>query len=283
MHITALIVALASLISQPLQGNWQSGQEDSAECHTTVGLSYTTDKGILYSDKDKYARKRCRLDIYHPVQKGKYPVVVWFHGGGLTQGERFVPQELEEQGLVVVAAGYRLMPKCRIEDCIDDAAAAVSWTIRNIEAYGGDPDKIFVAGHSAGGYLTEMIGLDKSWLGAYGVDANSLAGLFPFSGQAITHFALREREGMSPLQPLIDRFAPLYHVRPDAPPIILITGDRENELYGRYEENAYLWRMLKLTGHNEVYLYELPGYDHGGMASPAHAIMLDHIRRITQE
>ena len=206
--------------------------------------------------------------------------MVWFHGGGLTGGERFIPDELKESGYVVVAPNYRLIPKVEVDSCIDDAAAAVAWVFKNIENYGGDPSKIFVAGHSAGGYLTSLIGFDKKWLQRYNIDADSIRGLIPYSGQAITHYAHRQTQGISELQPTIDDYAPLFHIRKDAPPYIIISGDREMELFGRYEENAYLWRMLKLIGHPEVYIYELDGFDHGAMASPAHHILKAHITKI---
>ena len=67
----------------------------------------------------------------------------------------------------------------------------------------------------------------------------------------------------------MDRYAPLYYVDPDTPPLYLITGDRELEMLGRYEENAYLWRMMKVAGNPHTYLYEVDGFDHGGMAVPA--------------
>ena len=128
---------------------------------------------------------------------------------------------------------------------------------------GGDTSLIFVSGYSAGGYLTNMIGLDKRWLKTYSIDANRIAGLISFSGHTITHFTIREERGIPGTQPIIDDLAPLYHVRADAPPLILITGDRELEMLGRYEENAYLMRMMKVAGHTKTKLYEMDGYDHG--------------------
>ena len=74
----------------------------------------------------------------------------------------------------------------------------------------------------------------------------------------------------------------MYHVRNDAPPMLLITGDREKELLGRYEENAYLWRMMKLAGHTKTTLYELDGFDHGGMAVPAFPLLLQQVRTLTK-
>ena len=246
--------------------------------------TYKIENDISYStDKNPYSIQLYKLDVYHPVDTTGLPVIVCFHGGGLTGGERFIPEELKQSGYVIVSPNYRLMPDVEISDCIDDAAAAVAWTFNNIDKYGGDPAKIFVAGHSAGGYLTSMIGFEKKWLEKYGVDADSIKGLIPYSGQSITHFALRKAMGISELQPVIDRYAPMYHIRKDAPPYIIITGDREIELLGRYEESAYLWRLLKLIGHPDVRIYEIDGHDHGQMVRPAHHILKMNVNRILQK
>ena len=238
---------------------------------------YRVEKDISYLEEGKtataYQLERCRLDVYRPENKTGFATVVWFHGGGLTAGNRSVPAGLKEKGIAVVAVNYRLHPKVTCPAYLQDAAAAVAWTFRNIEKYGGAADKIFVSGHSAGGYLTSMIGIDKRWLAEYEIDADRIAGLIPLSGHTITHMTVREEKGIPKTQPLVDSFAPLYHVRPDAPPILLITGDREMELLGRYEENAYFMRMLKVVGHKDVTLYELQGYGHG-MVDPATAPML---------
>jgi len=74
--------------------------------------------------------------------------------------------------------------------------------------------------------------------------------------------------------------APLFHIRKDAPPLLLITGDRELEMLGRYEETAYLWRMMRVIGHPDTELFEFDGYNHGQMAEPAHPLLLRFIRRI---
>ncbi|TWT58306.1 Carboxylesterase NlhH [Thalassoglobus neptunius] len=248
-------------------------------------IRYRTEKEIFYRDSEgasELERERCKLDIYFPENLKNFPTVVWFHGGGLKGGNRFIPSELKDQGIAVVAVNYRLYPKVKAPAYIEDAAAAVAWVFENIADYGGSPEKIFVSGHSAGGYLTSMIGLDKSWLEAHQIDADDIAGLIPFSGHTITHMTVREERGIPQQQPIVDDLAPLYHVRADAPPLLLITGDRELEMLGRYEENAYMWRMMQVAGHQQTTLFELDGYNHGGMAHPAHPLMLKFIRRITQ-
>lgn len=246
-----------------------------------VKAQYQQVNDIPYTESaDAYAQARCKLDVYHLTNIEDAPVVVWFHGGGLEGGNKHIDPELKNSGLVVVAANYRLLPNASIDQCLDDAAAAVAWTYKNIGKYGGSKRKIFIAGHSAGGYLLDMIGLDKKWLAKYGVDADSLAGLIPFSGQCITHYNVRKQQGIGPLQPTIDQYAPLTFVRPDSPPIVIISGDRELELFGRYEEQAYFWRMLKLVGHKDVTLYEMQGYDHGAMPRPAYHILKEQINRL---
>jgi acetyl esterase/lipase len=244
---------------------------------TSAQITYKTETNISYrtgENLDAYMKERCKLDIYFPENVDSFITVVWFHGGGLTGGEKSIPERLKNHKLAVVAVNYRLSPKVKSPAFIDDAAAAVAWVFKNISKYGGDPKKIIVSGHSAGGYLACMIGLDKQYLAAYGIEANAIQKLVPFSGQMITHFIVRKERGIPDTQPVVDEFAPLFHVRADAPPLYLITGNRELEMLGRYEENAYMCRMMKLSGHKHTTLYELDGFDHGGMAEPAFDLLL---------
>ncbi len=248
---------------------------------------YKTETDIPYyqenvRQKDPTIHERCRLDIYYPVNKKDFATVIWFHGGGLTGGKKELPEALKNKNICVVGVNYRLSPQVQAPAYIEDAAAAVAWVFAHIGDYGGDSAKIFVSGHSAGGYLTMMIGLDKQYLAAHHIDADHIAGLIPLSGQTITHFNIRAGYGMKDTQPLVDKYAPLYHVRPDAPPLLLITGDRELEMLGRYEENAYLARMMKIAGHKQTHLLELQGYSHG-MTYPAFPLVLEEIQRIVRE
>ncbi len=248
---------------------------------------YKRINSIAYYDSseisnDSYMQEMCVLDLYYPEYLENFPTVVWFHGGGLTSGKREIPEYLKNKGVAVIGVGYRLSPKVKSVECIEDAAAATAWAFENIENYGGDSSKIFVSGMSAGGYLTYMIGLDKTYLEKHAIDANNIAALIPFSGHAISHFTVRKENGISETQPIIDAMAPLFHVRADAPPLTIITGDRELELLGRYEENAYMMRMLKVSGHKNVKLYELDGSNHGQMMYPALPILLREVESLSK-
>lgn len=248
---------------------------------------YVTQSNMHYQPdsvnrSDAYAKERCVLDVYYPKNEPDYATVVWFHGGGLTGGNKHIPEALKRKGIAVVAVNYRLHPKVEAPTYIEDAAAAVAWVFNNIARFGGDSTQIFVSGHSAGGYLASMVGLDKRWLGAHRIDANRIAGLIPFSGHTITHMTVRKEKGIPDTQPVVDELAPLYHVRADAPPLLLITGDREMEMLGRYEENAYLMRMMKVAGHPDTRLFELDGYGHG-MTEPAYPLLLNEVQRIYKD
>ena len=249
---------------------------------------YSTESGIHYYDettnnKDAYINSQCILDIYYPENKKDFATIIWFHGGGLTKGKKQIPKALMDKGYAVVGVEYRLSPNVTAPAYIEDAAAAVSWVFKTIEKYGGNKKLIFVSGHSAGAYLGTIITMDKSYLAKYNIDPMEIAGLISFSGQAITHFTIRKEQGIKSTQPTIDKYAPILYVREDTPPILLITGDREMELLGRYEENAYFFRMMKLNNNKVTRLYELQGFNHSGMAEPAYPLLLNEVETISKK
>ena len=244
--------------------------------------SYTIEENIIYQKGDEYMNERCVLDIYFPDSKEGTPTLIYFHGGGLKGGNKYIPEYLKEKGIIVVSVNYRFYPQVGVKKIIEDAAVAVKWVYDNIKSYGGTPDKIFLSGHSAGGYIISMLCLDDTYLKAVDLNPDQMAGLIPLSGHAITHMTVREDMGIGATQPLIDEMAPLYHIKENTPPYIMITGDRELELLGRYEENAYMNRMMKLVGNKNTELYELQGYGHG-MVYPAAPILLRRIKEISSE
>jgi predicted esterase len=226
---------------------------------------------------DNYIKEQCVLDIYKPIGKTNAPVIVWFHGGGLTGGTKNIPKGLLDYGYLIVSVEYRLSPKVKAPAYIEDAAAGTAWVFQNIAKYDGNVKQIFLSGHSAGGYLDLMIGLENKWLAKYGINTNQIAGLIPLSPQVISHFTIREENNISKYLPLIDIYAPLYHIKKETPPIVLITGDREMELLGRYEENAYFFRMMKVIENPRVQLFELQGFDHGDMVKPGIPLLMKEI------
>ena len=233
-------------------------------CAVVSNLSYYSEEALQQADD--YQKAQCRLDLRYPTNRTGFATVVWLHGGGLTGGKRhFI--DLKSPGVAVAAVSYRLSPKGKLPSFIEDAAASTAWVIRNIARYGGDSNKVFVAGHSAGGYLTAMIGMDPKWLVAEGVSNLQLAGLIPVSAQVTTHFHVKKLRGDTGPQyrPLIDEYAPLYYCSSNLPPICLITGDRAIEFKCRVEENQLLAASLRTLGHPHVECYEMGGLNHGGV------------------
>jgi acetyl esterase/lipase len=137
---------------------------------------------------------RMKLDVYRPLAPARaadggavtLPVVVFFYGGNWDSGSkddyRFVAQALAGRGIIAVLADYRLYPDVRYPDFLDDSAAAVAWTFREIGRFGGDSRRITVAGHSAGAYNAAMLAYDPSWLSRQGVDSSRLAGFVGLAG-----------------------------------------------------------------------------------------------------
>ena len=243
---------------------------------------YSIEKNISYLKGDDYTNKRCVLDVYFPKSNENLPTLIYFHGGGLKRGNKYIPEYLKEKGIIVVAVNYRFYPEVSVKEIIDDGAMAVKWVYDHIIDYGGNQNKIFLSGHSAGGYIISMLGLDESYLSNVGLNPRQIAGLIPLSGHTITHMTAREEIGIGPKQPIIDKMAPIYHVKENTPPYIMITGDRELELLGRYEENAYMQRMMSISGNKKTELYEIQGYGHM-MVYPAIPILLRKIEEICNQ
>ncbi len=254
--------------------------------------NYEVQRDIFYlpkeeSSADEYQRQMCRLDVYYPKDQPGFATMVWIHGGGLYGGARKLagpmktcPGRLLEQGVAIVSVDYRLHPKVTCPVYVQDAAAGVAWALRNIQRYGGNPRQVFLGGGSAGAYLAALIGLHKRWLNEWGSEADQIAGIVPVSGHMVTHFTIRKERGIPQHQIVVDEFAPLRHVRADAPPILLMTGDRDLELLGRYEENAYFLRMLKVAGHKNVTLLEFKGCNHTTCNEPADGPMWEWMQKI---
>ena len=222
----------------------------------------------------RYRKERCKLDIYYPKTRKPFKTLVWFHGGGLTGGEKYIPEQLLKKGIAVVAVNYRLSPRAKSPAAVQDAAAAVAWVFKHIAEYGGDPSQVYVSGHSAGGYQALMLALDKQWLAAEGIDADAVAAYYPISGQTATHFSIRTERGISFTTPLVDCMAPLGNVRKLGTRLILFTGERSREMMARYEENLYLKSVLEGIGNPEIPIYEFPGTDHGTVLTPAFEVIL---------
>lgn len=215
---------------------------------------------------------RCTLIVHpgNPAKTGKR-VLVWFHGGGLVLGDKVpMPKSLYSKDYVVVSANYRFLSEAKVEEIWDDAAKAVAWVFDNIEKFGGDPKKIFVAGHSAGGYLTCMVGFNPALLAKYGRKNTDLRGIIPISAQVTEHYGVRHslKDPDHHMLPKINPRAPLYYIGNKLPPVEIVCGDRKYDVPCRVIENELLVASLRAMNKRDVEFYEIPGADHGGCLEP---------------
>ncbi|MBM3547492.1 MAG: alpha/beta hydrolase [Alphaproteobacteria bacterium] len=210
---------------------------------------------------------RQRLDVYRPKDlKGPAPVVVFFYGGGWEGGERanyrFAALALVERGFVVALPDYRVHPEIGFPVFLEDSARAVAWVHREIAAHGGDPARLFLMGHSAGAYNAVMLSIDASYLAAAGVPATAISGAVglagPYDFLPLTSKTLQAIFAA----PDMAKTQPITFARPDAPPMLLATGDEDGTVYPRNTRN--LGRRLRELGA-PVETIEYSGLGHAGI------------------
>ena len=180
--------------------------------------------GVPYADGQRH-----KLDVYAPEQRGNLaPVVFFIYGGGWNRGERsdyqFVGRALASRGFVTVIADYRLVPEVRYPGFLEDSANALRWVQDNITSYGGDPNRLFLAGHSAGAYNAVMLALDPSFRQEFGVTmpilgVAALSG--PYDFYPFEYGEVRDAFGDAPSP---EGTQPINLVTSEAPPMYLASG-----------------------------------------------------------
>jgi acetyl esterase/lipase len=228
----------------------------------------TVDRIASRSDSEKIAgdiafdTKGNKLDIYGPAPvKGtekpaqRRPVLVFFYGGGWAHGTRteysYAARPFVEAGYIVVLPDYRKVPQVRFPGFVADSAAAVKWVQANIDKFGGDPDRVSVAGHSAGAYNALMLALDKQWLGDKPVTAAiSMAGPADF-------YPFTTKRGQDAMGQWPDPAAtqPISFVRKDAPPILLVHGTDDTIVRIR-NANSLLAKQKAMGGDISLAAYK---------------------------
>ena len=191
--------------------------------------TYRATNGLPYG-----SHPRQLLDVYRPAEpSGPAPVVVFFYGGNWKSGERadylFAGEALASRGFVAVIADYRLYPEVRFPSFLEDCAKAVGWVFARIGEHGGDPDRLFLMGHSAGAYNAAMLALDPSYLQAAGVEPRRVRGLIGLAGPY--DFLPLESDISKavfgfPDTPLATQ--PIRFVSAASPPALLASGDNDS-------------------------------------------------------
>jgi len=209
---------------------------------------------------------RGTLDIYAPRNRAnaaRLPVIVFFYGGSWRGGAKgtygFAARALAAQGFIVALPDYRLFPEVRFPTFLQDNAAAVKWVRANIARYGGDPDRIVLAGHSAGAYNAAMLSVDPRWLGPDRAAVKGLVALSaPYAFLPLDVQATIDTFGQAPDLPATQ---PINFASRDDPPALLIGGGADELVSPRQGPNMAA-ALTKAGGKAEAIVY--PGVGHVG-------------------
>ena len=229
-------------------------------------------RDIDYVASEDYAENKDKLDLFMPEGLTNAPVVVYFHGGGLQNGTKAIGEglgrQLASRGIGLVSANYRLSPSVMHPAHIEDATAAFAWAKRNIASYGGDADRVFVSGHSAGAYLAALMALDPRYLDAHNLRLSDIRGAIP-----ISPFLFVEDHDIAPSRPKtvwgtdeavwLDASVTPY-IGADKPPMLIIYADGDDDW--RREQNQRLAAELSDAG-NDAAVIEIADRTHGSVNS----------------
>lgn len=217
----------------------------------TPASGYVKTEGVAYGNSDN---PRQKLDIYRPASAAPasaqgLPVVIFFYGGSWNEGSRkdyaFVGEALSSRGFIAVLPDYRVYPEVRYPEFLKDSAQAVAWTLRSVRALGGDPQRVFVMGHSAGAYNAAMVALDARWLREAGARPAELRGWIGLAGPY--DFLPIDNPDVKPVFFAPDSppdSQPVRHVEAGAPPALLIASHKD-QLVSAERNTAGLARLLR--------------------------------------
>jgi acetyl esterase/lipase len=238
----------------------------SVSCSALQVLNAVGDRDGIEAWRDvRYGdAPRQQLDVYAPlVRMSAAPIVIFFHGGFWQAGSRpeyrFAGTALASRGYVGVVPSYRLYPDVQFPTFVEDAAAAVKWVREHAGDVGGDPNRIYVMGHSAGGHIAVLLALDERYLRAAGVAPGSvrgaigLAGLYDFLPLAAD---LRPVFGPPERWPASQ---PINFAGADKPPVLLLHGDAD-DVVSLHNTTSLAARIRERGGRVETVIYPRVGH-----------------------
>jgi acetyl esterase/lipase len=232
-------------------------------------------RDVDYMSDVDYEGGKDLLDIYMPDGAEGVPVVVFFHGGALRRGDRnhgyLVATRLIPLGIGVVSPSYRLTPSVMHPAHVQDAAAATAWVIENIARFGGDPENVYVAGHSAGAYLAALLAVDPTHLGDHDLIPASIRGAILISAFLYVEETAADRPkdvwGADPTDWLAASVTP--HISSAKGRMLLIYADGDDEW--RRQQNDRFGVAMRAAGNHGVQVVEVPNRGHSSLLTDLNA------------
>jgi acetyl esterase/lipase len=236
-------------------------------------------RDIDYISETDYADGKDFLDIHMPENANGVPVIVYFHGGRLMANSKErgdeVGTRLAAMGIGLVSANYRLSPAVVHPAHVQDAAAAMAWVVENIAKYGGDPDNLYLSGHSSGAYLAVLLALDASHLAVQSLKPDMIRGVIPISPFLYVEETAAVRPkvvwGDDPAGWLEASVTP--HIKAGKAPMLLIYADGDEDW--RKLQNERFGEAMRAVGNEDTDVIEIPNRNHGSLIN---AINMDDDR-----
>lgn len=246
------VIALTIVTGSSLSGFIRADDDKPTEKADSKAPGQTFEveahEGLAYYDGPDASKVRHSLDLFVPKDKKDFPVVLFIHGGAWKHGSKDdffglygdFGKMCARHGCGAVVANYRLSPTIQHPEHVKDVARAFAWTHKNIAKYNGNPDQLFVCGHSAGGHLVALLATDDKYLKAEGLELSSIKGAIPMSGvyripdKSIffdTAFG-KEKEARKDASPLL-------HTRAGLPPFLIIYAENDLEYCGKETSEAF--------------------------------------------
>jgi acetyl esterase/lipase len=201
---------------------------------TVGGLGAT--RGVVAAPNQEFdTGHHLALDVYAPRDAQGAAVVVFFYGGSWEAGKRrwyrYVGDALAVNGVVAIIPDYRKFPDVRFPAFMDDAARAVAWAREHARDFGGDPARLFVMGHSAGGQIAALLAADKRYLAAVDMRPRDLAGMIGLAGAyAFLPFVDNEARIFGDNERGRYDSQPINFIDGDEPPMLLLQGIDDDEV-----------------------------------------------------
>jgi arylformamidase len=212
-----------------------------------------------------------KLDIYAPANAANAPVLIDIHGGGWTQGSKDTrsinTDAITSKGVIWVPIDYGLAPDHSMTEIVDHVRQAVAWVYKNIAEYGGDPNRIYVSGNSAGGHLTATTTM-PGWHAGYGIPADTIKGACAMSGvYDLNALVLQGSEGPNGALKMDDETAyamsPEFHINPDSGPLVIGVGEPELD---EFKRQSLTYAEACSSAGLDVSVVMVPGAHHFAMS-----------------
>jgi acetyl esterase/lipase len=218
---------------------------------------------VAYYDGPDADPRKHKLDLFLPKGQKNFPVLFFIHGGGWSSGDRKLYGGLgrlfAKNGVGSVVISYRLSPQVQHPGHVEDVARAFAWTYKNIRKYGGDRDRIFVTGQSAGGHLAALLATNEGYLKTHDLSVKAIKGVIPMSGvYSVPPGRLKRVLGDTP--DAAKTASPLQNVSGKEPPFLILYADRDfpgcglmsKVFYESLRKNKVEASLLEIKDRNHI-------------------------------